>query len=473
VADEIRYTVPEHIKKYLQGEGYEFAWSAMESYIDAWNTMYRCDGSFWNYRETDSDHRTYEIHRRTVKPAKRVSKEWASLILDEETTVNCKQEQCNEWVADWIQTTGFKAKGQELISKAFALGTGAWALWVNPTTGDMKARCYDARMVLPLTWDDDGVTECVFASMTTVGRKRFDQLQLHVVGDDGKYVIRTVMFAADKDGKKAIVSEEEMTAMGIEPEFHTESEVPYFAIVKPGIANTCVEFSPYGESVYADAIDVLKSVDSCYDTVMNEVDLGKLRLFLSDMLFEVDSDGKGNKRAIPFGKSDALMFRKVASNNDDIHEYSPTLRTEQQVKAYRLALMTMGDNCGFGLKYFDIDEAGGIKTAHEVSSDNSALMRNIKKHENALEKSICTIIRAALHCARTHLNIKLPDEEGITVQFDDSIIVDTAAEKAADLAEVGITMAAWEYRVKWYGEDEETARKMAAEITGTEIEFAE
>ena len=45
--------------------------------------------------------------------------------------------------------------------------------------------------------------------------------------------------------------------------------------------------------------------------------------------------------------------------------------------------------------------------------------------------------------------------------FDDSIIQDVAAEKAQDMAEVGVTMHAWEYRAKWYGEDEKTAKARA------------
>ena len=44
---------------------------------------------------------------------------------------------------------------------------------------------------------------------------------------------------------------------------------------------------------------------------------------------------------------------------------------------------------------------------------------------------------------------------------NDSIIADTAASKASDMAEVGVTMHAWEYRLKWYGEDEKTARERA------------
>jgi hypothetical protein len=58
----------------------------------------------------------------------------------------------------------------------------------------------------------------------------------------------------------------------------------------------------------------------------------------------------------------------------------------------------------------------------------------------------------------------IPEEGLVRVENDDSIIQDTAAEKAQDMAEVGVTLAPWEYRVRCYGEDEATARKLAAEI---------
>ena len=37
-----------------------------------------------------------------------------------------------------------------------------------------------------------------------------------------------------------------------------------------------------------------------------------------------------------------------------------------------------------------------------------------------------------------------------------------------DMKEVGVTMARWEYLHTWYGEDESTARRMAAEV-GTDV----
>lgn len=49
--------------------------------------------------------------------------------------------------------------------------------------------------------------------------------------------------------------------------------------------------------------------------------------------------------------------------------------------------------------------------------------------------------------------MNLPDEGDVRVNFDDSIITDTAAEKQQDMAEVAAgLMLPNEYRAKWYGE---------------------
>lgn len=107
-----------------------------------------------------------------------------------------------------------------------------------------------------------------------------------------------------------------------------------------------------------------------------------------------------------------------------------------------------------------------MKTATEVSADNSALMRNIRRHEHALEVSITGICRALLAVERA-FGVGLPDEGGIRVGFDDSIITDTTAEKRQDMDEVAAgLLEPWEYRAKWHGEDERTARDRSEELSG-------
>ncbi len=146
-----------------------------------------------------------------------------------------------------------------------------------------------------------------------------------------------------------------------------------------------------------------------------------------------------------------------------IQEFAPALRTSSQVEAFRIALQMLGDLCGLGLTYFDFDSTGYVKTATEVSSDNSALMRNIARHEHVLEQSITGIARALLHIARG-FGVELPHEGDLKVMFDDSIITDTYQEKKQDLAEVGVTMTVVEFRQKWYGEDSATAEERADKL---------
>ena len=90
-------------------------------------------------------------------------------------------------------------------------------------------------------------------------------------------------------------------------------------------------------------------------------------------------------------------------------------------------------------------------------------MRNIRRHENALEGAITGISHALIHMSRS-FGEAIPEEGELRVQFDDSIVQDTAAEKEQDMKEVGVTMSVAEFRMKWYGEDETTARARASEI---------
>lgn len=300
--------------------------------------------------------------------------------------VTCESRECADWLASLFSTTNFWGRAQETVVRAFGLGTGAFAVWMDVGRRLVRVRHYDARMVVPLSWDAEGVRECAFVTRCFSRGALLDQLQMHVVGDDGAYRIRTVCF--DRDGRV-------MGVPGIAEEVGTGSVGPTFGIVRPAVPNTRVDFSPYGQSVFADAVDAVQSVDLAYDALINEVDAGKMRVFLSDVMFDQERTADGRRVPIPFGKGDCTVFRKVMSTEDTIQEFAPALRTEAQGKAFRLALQVLGDLCGLGTNYFDLDNVGYVKTATEVSSDNSALMRNIRKNENALAGALGDVARMA------------------------------------------------------------------------------
>lgn len=483
VSDD-EYWVPEHVRAFLRGLGFSLPLEDMEPHIRAWDRWMRSLGDFYDYRDTDGVGRVYEVHRRSIHPAMRVCREWGSLLLNDRTQVACDEQACTDWLAAWMARTGFLAAAQECVVRAFGLGTGAFALWVDAGSREVRVRRYDARMVVPLTWDEEGVTESAFVTRAFWRGHAIDQVQLHLKGagdvffspsessggasavgssrlmdDTGEGTYRIVTACFDRDGNR-------VEPEGVCPVYDTGSSWPTFSIVKPAIDNTRVDMSPYGQSVFADAVDAIQAVDLCYDAMMSEIDNGKMRVFLSDVMFDVERDGKGGRVSIPFGKGDCTVFRKVMSTEDTIQEFAPQLRTEDQARAFRVALQTLGDLCGFGLDYFDLDKTGYLRTATEVSADNSALMRNIRRHEHALEGSLAGICHALL-AAERHLGTELPEEGAVRVGFDDSIIADTAAEKKQDMDEVAAgLMQPWEYRAKWYGEDEETARRGTAASEG-------
>ena len=454
IEDGQEYWVPEHVREYLRSMGYVLPLEAMEGFIRVWHEWMQASGSFYDYRDTDGFGRVYEVHRRSIHPAMRVCREWGSLLLNDKTAVVSESQACTDWLAGFFRETGFMPAAQATLVRAFGMGTGAWALWLDVSAKKVRVRQYDARMVVPLTWDEEGVTECAFVTRVYWRGKGVDQLTIHMRGLAGTYVIQTVCFDADGN---VILPE------GILDTYDTGSVWPTFSLVKPAIDNTRVDMSPYGQSVFADAIDAIQAVDLTFDALMNEVDAGKMRIFLSDVMFDQREDTKGKRVSIPFGKQDCTVFRKVMSTEDMVQEFAPQLRTTAQSEAFRVALQMLGDLTGFGITYFDFDNVGYVKTATEVSSDNSALMRNIARHEHVLERSLASISHALLHMGRT-FGEGLPDEGELSVVFDDSIITDTAQEKAQDMKEVGVTMARWEFRQKWYGEDEATARRMAAEV---------
>ena len=378
-----------------------------------------------------------------------------SLLLNDKTEVICEDQACTDWLASFFLSSHFMPAAQATVVKAFGMGTGAWALWVDAGEKKVRVRHYDARMVVPLTWDEEGVTEAAFVTRVFYRGKAMDQLQMHLLNPSGTYRISTVCF--DPDGN--VVEPE-----GVIGDYDTGCPYPTFSIVRPAVTNTRVDFSPYGQSVFADAIDAIQAVDLAFDALVTEVDVSKMRIFLSDVMFDKESNGKGKRVSIPFGRQDCTVFRKVMSTEDLVQEFAPALRTNAQAEALRISLQMLGDLCGFGLSYFDFNESRRfVKTATEVSSDNSALMRNIARHEHSLEASLVGISHALLHMGRT-FGDSLPDKGEARVQFDDSIITDTYAEKAQDMREVGVTMAPWEYRVRWYGESEDVARTRAESI---------
>lgn len=452
-------SLPSCVLEALRGMGFKPD-DSMRAQAQEWWEWYTAKAAWYDKTESVDGH-SFKVRRNTLHPARRVCREWASAILDDDgTKVAAELDEVTDLLEEWVTSTRFIPTAQRALERAFGVGTGALALWfdVDEEGVDIRARRYDARTILPLSWDDDGVSECAFVTRAYVDGRAVHQLQAHLVDEaTGHYHVTTRLFD-ERSG-------EEVFPDGILPDFETGSDLPTFAIIRPAVDNVYAEGTYMGQSVFADAIDAVKGVDNAFDSMQREIDATKVKVFMDEALFDLQRDGEGKLRPVPMSPENTIIMKVAGVGTDNMYEvFSPEIRTAALAEALNVALSELGDLTGFGQDYFRYDKSGGLKTATEVSADNSAFMRNIRKHENELRPQLERLLMSLLSCQRVLNGWPAPEGCAVTVDFDDSIIQDTASEKAQMLAEIAAgVVPKWMYLERFYAMSEEEALAMAPE----------
>ena len=421
---ENEFTISSDAVRLIREQGYEPR-RTMDAKIAEWRALYTGTDPFFDVPYVNAKGRKRKRRRNSLKPARRVCRELASLILTDDTKVSVAAPDANEWLQGYLARSNFWPTGQRVVEGCAALGTAAWALSFDVRDGQVARITlprYDARMVLPLTFDSQGVYECAFVTRVADAGRDAEQVQLMTLDEaTGTYHVRTWLL---RDGRAL-----DPGACGIIADFDTGSRLKPFGIFTTGNENVHDDLSPFGPSLFADAVDELKAVDIAWDAFIQEVALTGVRLFV------------------------------------DIEVFSPDIRTDPLLAALNAALAEMGDACGFGQNYFTLDKPGGMKTAKEVMADSSQLMRTVRKHENALRGGIQDVVSALLDNHRIHLGADIEENFGpVSVMFDDSVITDTQTEKETMLAEIAAgVVPKWMYLVEFYGKSEEEARALLPE----------
>ena len=106
----------------------------------------------------------------------------------------------------------------------------------------------------------------------------------------------------------------------------TGSCIPLFQIITPNMVNNVDLDSPMGLSVFANAIDQIKSCDLVFDSYMNEFVLGRKRLLvpisMAKMIQIQEGSGQAGDRAAKmapeFDPSETVFYQMPADRNSDL-----------------------------------------------------------------------------------------------------------------------------------------------------------
>ena len=249
---------------------------------------------------------------------------------------------------------------------------------------------------------------------------------------------------------------------GMSETVHTGSFEPQFVIDRLNIVNNAEDDgdNPMGIAVFANAIDQLKGIDIAYDSYVNEFVLGKKRIFVAPELLTFGGDGSP-----VFDPNDVTFYQlpeDSLKNGEAIHEVNMEIRAEAHSKAINDFLNILSVKCGFGTEHYRF-EKGTIQTATQVISENSDLYKTIKKHEIILDSAIKQLVNIIIRLGNV-IGAGLAEDVEIAIDFDDSIIEDKGTDRQQDRQDVAMgVMPLWEYRAKWYNEDEATAKKRIPE----------
>lgn len=489
-----------NITRFIQYLNKTKGWNLQGAYyatIDQWRDWWRGWYSpFHRIKETGLDGTlcTREMYR--LKMPKRACEDWASLLLNDKTTVTVEDASSAQWLLgeDDQQTGGqlgrmeFWPNANALVELAFRSGTGAFVLSVEALTvqggkaipSPEAQLCVDylsAECILPLTIRHGKIIEAAFASEVTVNGNSCIYLQTHRLSQ-GQYRITNEYFASrDEDSESASYEPAPLPA-GMVASFSTGSSVPWFSTFSPNIVKTDTEGPGLGMSVFAEALDQAKQCDLAFDNYCRDIFLGGKKVFYGRNLLQTRVDKEGKLHYVTPDSLRQQLFVHTSGSDPDTepewHEYNPDLRVEQNSRAVQDALDYFSFKCGLGAHHYQFTNTG-VKTATEYTGGRQDMVQHANRHQIKIEAALLQVFRSMLWIGQNLLGAAVNPETPITINFDDSYITDAQTRRAQDKDDaLSGFIPKYRYNMEWRGMSEEDARAAVQEASeestaGTEL----
>jgi A118 family predicted phage portal protein len=416
------------------------------------------------YQKTNlSNNHFTKLKRHKTNMLLKGSEDWASILLNEKTQIIIEDEPSQRFVMGDDQISGvfgendFWRCANENIATSRWSGTAAFEVFVRDmvvTEADGRLISGDgiginylsADQIIPVTYDNGIAREVAFISDLTRNGKTFQQVSFHYL-EFGLYTI--LQFTIDDNGK--VLPDSQST-------IRTGSPMPWFSLIRKSGVNVHDYNSPLGVSIIDGNEDVLRGLDYAFDNFVTDFKLGRKMVLMNRSMFAQDDDGS----LVSPQEAGAQLFINAGDkllNGELYQEYNPSLRVQENSEALQKMLDMFSFKIGFGTKHYQF-QGGTIQTATEYTGEKQDLVQNAAKEMICVEKALKEVTRAILWIGRNVLGVDCNPDAKITIIADDSYIIDQDSERKRWQEEIkaGIRQR-YEYRMKFYGETEEEAKR--------------
>lgn len=372
--------------------------------------------------------------------AKTCCEDMASLLMTEKVEIKCANASADALLKKVLKNNNFAVESNQLTELALALGTGAFVVSIKPnadmnniTVDDLVLSYIHGDFIFPIKWDNGKITDCAFVTIGNENGNVTYKVMSFVYDEQQKefleYVTEINGEGGTVKGSDVVEGIDNVENKGLQYSTKLKRSSP-FQIIKPNIVNNIDKTNPMGISIFGNAISVLKSIDETYSSYKNEFRLGRKRIFVKAGLQAIRYD-KTSDNWIDYIDENEVVYQQLGdeweNNKPPIYESNMTLRVDEHDKAMQTHLNLLSRKVGLGENFYTFSN-GVISTATQIISSNSSLFRNIRKHELVLKDALIGLAEAICEYLKV-------DPGEISVNFDDSIIIDTESEKQQAMTE--------------------------------------
>lgn len=357
----------------------------------------------------------------------------------------------------------------------FALAKGGLVIKPIADKTGIRVQFIQADCFFPIDFDGSGeLLKCAFTDQLRKGKNIFTLVEIHTLDGD-VYTIENRLFRSESEGLLG----SETSLSDIEKWAELPSAAQYnvgklrrlpIGFFRCPMANQVDTSSPLGVSMYSRAVEQIAEADRRYSGICWEYEATQAAVHIAESMLEYDADN--DKWKYPGGND--RLYRKVhynsgAADKPLIEVFSPQIRATELFSGYNAQLRMIEFGCS--LAYGTLSDPQNVdKTAEEIKASKQRSYSFISDVQGALKVALTDLTDALWFwtqiCALAPNGIY-----EISFDFDDSIVNDPAAQREQDRQDVSMgVMPMWEYRMKWYGEDEGTARRMTDEANAGVLE---
>lgn len=345
----------------------------------------------------------------------------------------------------------------ENLQEGLALGS-----FVLKPLGGTAAEFVSADKIIPVSFGDDGKPiDIAFLTVKKVGDvDYFTRFERHYF-INGNLTIENKCFhsqtSRDIGLPCSLEAVEEWANIDPGPVTYPGMNRMDFGYFRNPIKNK-VDGSACGVSVYESAVNRIKKADIQGARLDWEYESGERAIHVDNKALKQDkSTGR-----FGMAKLSKRLYRglnlEAGKDQELLKEYSPEMRDE----AFKRGLEEYKREIEFsvGLAYGDLSDVQEVaKTATEIKASKNRKYNRVTAIQNNLYD--CLEDFAA---GLAFYNSMLNSGYKFSCKFNDSILTDEEAERQQDRQDVSMgVMSHLEYRMKWYNEDEATAKKMLPE----------